>query len=190
MNNLLQKLMLGGSSAALVAAMPMVALAQGFAVIEQVLVYASRITIAGYTQPTPVTVVGSAQLEKDAFANIQDAIRDLPQVSAPPSSFSNTSGAGGGGNAGENLINLRNLGNTRTLVLFDGQRVVASNITGGVDLSTLPTALVQRIDIVTGGASASWGSDAVAGVVNFVLNKNFHRFQGHGSGRRQHPPAV
>ena len=177
MNNLLQKLMLGGSTAALMAAMPIAsAMAQGDD-IEQVVVSASRITIAGYTQPTPVTVVGSAQLEKDAFANIQDAIRDLPQVSAPPSSISNTSGAGGGGNAGENLINLRNLGVTRTLVLFDGQRVVASNITGGVDISTLPTALVQRIDIVTGGASASWGSDAVAGVVNFVLNKNFDGFK-------------
>src|ERR1700743_969895 len=162
MENLLQKLMLGGSTAALVAAASLgSALAQSDD-IEQVVVSASRITIAGYTQPTPVTVVGAAQLEKDAYDNIQDAVRDLPQVSAPPSSISNTSGAGGGGNAGENLLNLRNLGASRTLVLYDGQRVVASNITGGVDISTLPSVMVQRIDIVTGGASATWGSDAVA----------------------------
>jgi iron complex outermembrane recepter protein len=179
MDNLWQKLMLGGSTAALMATMPIAgALAQDSSGdIEQVVVSASRVTIAGYTQPTPVTVVGSAQLEKDAFANIQDAVRELPQVTAPPSSYSATADSGGGGNAGENLLNLRNLGVTRTLVLFDGQRVVSSNISGGVDISTLPSSLVQRVDVVTGGASAAWGSDAVAGVVNFVLNKNFDGFK-------------
>jgi len=178
MDNLFQKLMLGGSTAALLAVMPAFdALAQDNNDIEQVVVSGSRVTIAGYTQPTPVTVVGSAQLEKDAFANIQDAVRQLPQVTAPPSSYSATADSGGGGNAGENLLNLRNLGVSRTLVLFDSQRVVASNITGGTDISTLPSSLVQRVDVVTGGASAAWGSDAVAGVVNFVLNKNFDGFK-------------
>ena len=178
MDSLFQKLMLGGSTAALMAAMPIAgAMAQGGNDIEQVVVSASRITIAGYTQPTPVTVVGSAQLEKDAFANITDAIRELPQVTAPPSSYSTNAGGGGPGSAGENLLNLRSLGTNRTLVLFDNQRVVASNISGGVDIGTLPSALVQRIDVVTGGASAAWGSDAVAGVVNFVLNKNFDGFK-------------
>jgi outer membrane receptor protein involved in Fe transport len=141
--------------------------------IEQVVVSASRITIAGYTAPTPVTVVGAAQLESDAFANIADAVRELPQVTAPPASESTSLSAGGPGNTGANFLNLRNLGITRTLVLFDGQRVVASNITGGVDVTTLPSTIIQRVDVVTGGASAAWGSDAVAGVVNFVLNKNF-----------------
>jgi outer membrane receptor protein involved in Fe transport len=178
MDSLFQKLMLGGSTAALMAAMPIAgAMAQGGNDIEQVVVSASRITIAGYTQPTPVTVVGSAQLEKDAFANITDAVRELPQVNAPPSTYSTNAGGGGPGSAGENILNLRNLGTTRTLVLFDNQRVVASNISGGVDIGTLPSALVQRIDVVTGGASAAWGSDAVAGVVNFVLNKNFDGFK-------------
>src|SRR5581483_18498 len=72
------------------------------------------------------------------------------------------------------------LGVVRTLVLFDGQRVVTSNpnsggppAIGGVDLSTIPSSVIQRVDIVTGGASAAWGSDAVAGVVNLVINKNF-----------------
>jgi iron complex outermembrane recepter protein len=179
MDNLLQKLMLGGSTVALLAAMPTAeAIAQATDnAIEQVVVSASRVTIAGYSQPTPVTVVGAAQLEKDAFANITDAVRELPQVTAPPSSYSTNAGGGGPGSAGENILNLRNLGNTRTLVLFDSQRVVSSNISGGVDIGTLPSALVQRIDVVTGGASAAWGSDAVAGVVNFVLNKNFDGFK-------------
>ena len=179
MDRLLQKLLLGCSSAAVVASGSLTsAFAQiGGTPIEQVVVSASRISIAGYSQPTPVTVVGAAQLEKDAFANITDAVRELPQVTAPPSSYSTNAGGGGPGTAGENILNLRNLGTTRTLVLFDGQRVVASNISGGVDIGTLPSALVERVDVVTGGASAAWGSDAVAGVVNFVLNKNFQGFK-------------
>jgi outer membrane cobalamin receptor len=179
MNKLWQKLMLSGSSMALfTAASAMGALAQGDNTdIEQVVVSASRITVAGYTQPTPVTVVGATQLNSDAYSDIMDSLRNLPQVTAPSALASSTNGSGSGGNAGEQLLNLRDLGSTRTLVLFDGQRVVASNITGGVDVSTLPSSLIQRVDVVTGGASAVWGSDAVAGVVNFVLNKNFTGFK-------------
>ena len=119
MDNLFQKLMLGGSTAALMAAMSASdALAQSpDNNIEQVVVSASRVTIAGYAQPTPVTVVGSAQLEKEAFANITDAVRQLPQVNAPPSTYSTNAGGGGPASAGENILNLRNLGATRTLVL-------------------------------------------------------------------------
>ena len=124
-----------------------------------------------------MTVVGSAQLENNAYANIQDAVRELPQVNSPPSSFGNMNGGVGTGYAGINFVNLRNLGLTRTLVLFDSQRVVVSNLTGGVDINTLPSAIIQRVDVVTGGASAAWGSDAVAGVVNFILNKNFDGFK-------------
>jgi iron complex outermembrane recepter protein len=175
MDNLLQNLMLGASTAALVAAMSVTgAQAQGGGGdIEQVVVSASRVTIAGYTQPTPVTVVGAAQLERDAYSNITDAVRELPQVVTPPSSNGIENGGASQGSEGENLLNLRNLGIVRTLVLFDSQRVVVSNITGGVDVSTLPSAVISRVDVVTGGASAAWGADAVAGVVNFVLNKNF-----------------
>jgi iron complex outermembrane recepter protein len=181
MDNLFQKFMVGSSTAALIAAMSAGGVRaqdqNSNADIEQVVVSASRITIAGYTQPTPVTVIGAADLEKNAFANILDSVRELPEVTAPPSNISATNGSGGGANAGENLVNLRNLGATRTLVLFDNQRVVASNITGGVDITTLPTNVISRVDVVTGGASAAWGSDAVAGVVNFVLNKNFDGFK-------------
>ncbi len=146
--------------------------------VEQVVVSASRITIAGYQQPTPVTVVGGAQIQEAANPDIGDTVRDLPAVGISSSPLK-----GGGGNsvfnpvAGLSTVNLRDLGIVRTLVLFDGQRVVASNVSGGVDLGTIPTALVSRIDVVTGGASAAWGSDAVAGVVNLVLNKNFTGFK-------------
>lgn len=142
--------------------------------VEEVVVTGSRITTTGYQQPTPVTVVAEAQIQRDAKVSIGDTIRELPAVGTS----SSPNNGGGAGNivaaiTGVDTINLRQLGIGRTLVLFDGQRVVQSNITGGVDLGTVPTALVQRIDIVTGGASAAWGSDAVAGVVNLVLNKNF-----------------
>jgi outer membrane receptor protein involved in Fe transport len=191
MHDLLQKLMLGCSTAAVFAAGSLEAVhAQQTSTpastaaagnnndIEQVVVSASRISIAGYQQPTPVTVVGAAELEKNAYADIADAVRELPQVNSPPASFSASQGAASPGTSGVNLLNLRNLGILRTLILFDGQRVVQSNLTGGVDVTTIPSALVQRVDVVTGGASAAFGSDAVAGVVNFVLNKNYTGFKG------------
>ena len=144
---------------------------------EQVIVSASRINIAGYQQPTPVTVVGAEQLARDAQTDIGDVIRQLP-------AFGTSSGPNNSSSAnfivsstpGIDVVNLRQLGVLRTLVLFDGQRVVASSVSGGVDLSTMPSSLVQRVDVVTGGASAAWGSDAVAGVVNVILNKNFDGF--------------
>ena len=147
--------------------------------VEQVVVSASRISIAGYQAPTPVTVVGAEQIARDSKTSIGDVIRELPAVG---NSSSPTNG-GGAGNivsaiTGVDTVNLRNLGITRTLVLFDGQRVIQSNITGGSDLSTVPSSLVQTIQVVTGGASAAWGSDAVAGVVNLIINKNFTGLKG------------
>ena len=174
MNNLWQKLMLGGSTVALLTAATTVgALAQND--IEQVVVSASRISIQGYTQPTPVTVIGAAQLEADAFTDVGDAVREMPALgsSVSPDNGGNL-GLASQGTAGLSELGLRQLGPTRTLILFDGQRVVSSDVQGNtVDTGTLPQAIIQRVDIVTGGASAAWGSDAVSGVINFVINKNF-----------------
>jgi iron complex outermembrane receptor protein len=121
-----------------------------------------------------VTVVDDAQIQRDAKVSIGDTIRELPAVGSSQSpSNGNNNNQVSAGIAGLDTVNLRQLGANRTLVLLDGQRVVASNITGIVDLGTIPTILVQRVDVVTGGASAAWGSDAVAGVVNLALNKKF-----------------
>ncbi len=141
---------------------------------ETIVVTGSRIAVSGYTAPTPVTVVGEEIIQRDAKVSIGDTIRELPAVGASASP-NNGAGAGNivGGITGLDTINLRQLGTTRTLILFDGQRVTQSNVTGQVDIGTMPTMLVQRIDVVTGGASAAYGSDAVAGVVNLVLNRNF-----------------
>src|ERR1700749_1638176 len=144
MNNLLQKLMLGGSSAALFAAMPVAAFAQG-GDIEQVWVSASRIQIAGYQQPTPVSVIGAAQLLEADNADVGDTLRQMPSMgnSQTPEKGSNAN-AGNYGALGVSGINLRNLGPTRNLVLIDGQRTVYAAVTAGVDLSIVPSTLVQR----------------------------------------------
>jgi iron complex outermembrane recepter protein len=146
--------------------------------LQEVTVSASAISIVGYEAPTPVTTVGIQQLQSDARTDIADVMRALPTFSGSPSpensDYSNLVAAGV---TGEDLLNLRNLGVNRTLVLFDGQRVVDANIEGGVDTSLIPSILIDRVDTVTGGASAIWGSDAVAGVVNFIINKNFNGVQ-------------
>jgi iron complex outermembrane recepter protein len=186
MENLCKKLMLGGSMAAMLAAISASAEAQDNTQPESVTVSASRIQIQGYEAPTPVTVIGVEQLNRDAKVDIGDAIRELPQVGGRGDSPSNGAHSGNAsqGDAGLDTVDLRGLGVVRTLVLFDGQRVVTSNpnsggapAIGGVDLSTIPSNMIERVDVVTGGASAAWGSDALAGVVNLVINKHFTGFK-------------
>src|ERR1043165_7088925 len=192
MRNLVQTLKLSGSTAAIVAATlsfgsSIQAQAQNAAPVEQVQVTASRISIAGYQAPTPLTVVNADTIARDAHLDLGHQIRQLPSVgqSWSPDTGSN-SGQGSQGNADLSTIELRNLGNIRTLVLFDGQRITMSNpnagtppfAIGGVDLSTLPQTVVQRVEVVTGGASAAWGSDAVAGVVNLIIDRNFSGIKG------------
>ena len=166
-------------SAAILALSAGAAMAQQAAdTVESVVVSSSRISISGVEAPTPVTVVNAEKLESNAYGNIAESVRQLPMVDSNPTSFGRQQGGAAPGTAGANIISLRNLGDSRTLTLFDGQRVVNSNLTGGVDTTTLPSAIVSRVDVVTGGASAAWGSDAVAGVVNFVIDKSFVGFKG------------
>ena len=182
MNTLLKNLLLGGSASALAVG---AAYAQGAATpapadIETVNSSAGRLDLQGFTQPTPVTVIGIDTLNRDAKVNIGDEIRELPQIRGGTSisSGSNT-GCVVQVDAGLDSVALRNLGAQRNLVLFDHQRVTPSAIQEGiVDLSLIPTGLVQRVDVVTGGASAAWGSDAVTGVINIVINKTYEGFKG------------
>lgn len=137
-----------------------------------IVVTGSRVARAGYQAPTPTTIIDQTQLQAAPQANIANYVNQLPAVSN--STTPRTTGPGvGGGTGGANFLNLRSLGVNRTLVLLDGRRVVASATSGAVDINMLPTTLIQRVDVVTGGASAAWGSDAVAGVVNFVLDTRF-----------------
>lgn len=147
--------------------------------LDTITVSSSRIKRQdGFAEATPVSVIGAEALKREARVDIADLIRQMPAFgsSSSPSNGRNQSLVTAG-TGGLNLVNLRNLGFNRTLVLFDGQRVGASNIAGGVDMSTIPTSLVERVEVVTGGASAAWGSDAIAGVVNVLLNKKFRGFE-------------
>ena len=149
--------------------------------VEEVVVTGSRIVRDGYEAPTPVTVVGVEQLQTQATTNIADTLNLLPQFSGSSTPIS-TAGGVNGHTQGINGLNLRGLGSSRTLVLLNGQRVVGSVSTGLVDVNQLPQQLVSRVDTVFGGASAEYGSDALTGVVNFVLDTKFTGVKGEVSG--------
>ena len=142
--------------------------------VEAVTVTGSRVISDITLSPTPITVVSAEQLSATTPTDIPDALNKLPDFIG--GNTPRTQGNGSTNNGG-NTLNLRNLGQARTLVLLDGQRVAPSNQGGTVDTDTLPQMLVSRVDVVTGGASAVYGSDAVAGVVNFILDKNFNGFK-------------
>jgi iron complex outermembrane receptor protein len=139
--------------------------------VGEVLVTGSRVVRDGYQAPTPTTVVGVEQMKQQAITELVDISRNLP-------AFRNQGGARSGSNSsangGQGSLNLRGLGANRNLILLDRRRVVPSTGNGIVDVNILPSALVNRIDVVTGGASAAWGSDAVSGVINFVLDTKFN----------------
>ncbi len=160
--------------AASVLALTVGARAQQQESVEAVTVTGSRVISDITLSPTPLTVVTAEQLSATTPTNIPDGLNKLPDFigGATPRTQGN-----GSTNNGGNTLNLRNLGQSRTLVLLDGQRVAPSNQNGTVNVDALPQMLVSRVDVVTGGASAVYGSDAVAGVVNFVLDKNFNGFK-------------
>lgn len=132
----------------------------------------SRISRSGYDAPTPVSVISEAELKAEPQANISDYVNTLPSVRGSQTSSTN-SGSLSNGQAGIATVNLRSLGAARTLVLIDGQRSVASTPVGFVDTQTVPQGLIKGVEVVTGGASSAYGSDAVAGVINFSLNRDF-----------------
>jgi outer membrane receptor protein involved in Fe transport len=143
---------------------------------QEILVTGSRITASGFSAPTPTTVIGAKDIAKTAEPNIFNTIVQLPSLMG---STGRTTGVAttSSGTQGLSSFSLRGLGTIRTLTLLDGQRFVGANVTGVPDISQFPQLLVSRVDVVTGGASASYGSDAVGGVVNFVTNKKFTGFK-------------
>jgi iron complex outermembrane recepter protein len=126
----------------------------------------SRIVRDGMESPTPVTVVGTARMESLASPNIGDVLNSLPsfRATATPQTANIQPH-----DAGTSQADLRGLGPNRTLVLVDGRRFVPSTVEGTVDLNHIPNILIDRTEVVTGGASAQYGSDAVAGVVNLIM---------------------
>jgi iron complex outermembrane recepter protein len=140
--------------------------------VVEIIVTGSRISTSGFSQPTPTSVISAADIEKGAAPNLFNTIAALPALHGSTGRRANVNSTSNG-MQGLSSFNQRNLGVIRSLTLLDGQRVTPANINGVVDVSQFPQLLVKRVDVATGGASASYGSDAVAGVVNFVTDTEF-----------------
>ncbi len=155
--------------------------------LEQIVVTGSRIVRDGFEAPTPVSVLSVDDLNVMAQPNIADAVNRLPALQGSLGT-TNASTNVSSGTGGVNQLNLRALSAVRTLVLLDGKRVVGATLAGfenngsAVDINGFPGGLVSRVDVVTGGASAVYGSDALAGVVNFVLDREYSGIKGEVSG--------
>jgi iron complex outermembrane recepter protein len=147
--------------------------------LAEITVTGSRLRDTGMQTPTPVTVVTSEQMELLAPANIVESFKRLPQFLGGSDPTQN---GGIGTDAGQSVLNMRGLGENRTLVLLDGRRIVPSTYNGTVDINVLPQSLLDRTEVVTGGASAAYGTDAVAGVVNFILDTNYTGLRGRVQG--------
>ncbi|GLR70655.1 TonB-dependent receptor domain-containing protein [Agaribacter marinus] len=139
--------------------------------VEKISVTGSRIARANLVQATPVTSVSADDIEKSGTFDLGTVLAELPAIGGTSTASGN---ANNNGLAGLSLADLRRLDSSRTLTLVDGKRHVGSDAgTSVVDLNSIPAGLVQSVDIITGGASAIYGSDAVSGVVNVILKKDF-----------------
>jgi iron complex outermembrane receptor protein len=165
---------------------------------NEIIVTGSRVGRSTFETPNPITVLDSEDVENLGLVNVAEVVKQLPQNS----NFFAANNVGlGNFNVGAQLVNLRGLNpffGTRTLTLIDTRRVVATTAGGGVDITLVPSMLVGRVETVTGGASAVYGSDAIAGVVNVILDKNLEGFKAqadygattHGDGDDWHAAAA
>ena len=141
---------------------------------QAIVVTGSRIVSNGNNSPTPLTVVSAQELLATQPTSIASALQNLPVFQGSMGQNSGTGGGQGGPNGAANAPNIRNVGLYRTLTLFDGKRIQPTTDTGLVTIDMLPQMLLQRVDVVTGGVSAVYGSDAISGVVNFVTDTKFN----------------
>lgn len=140
--------------------------------LQRVEVTGSRIATANLESVSPVTVVGAKDIKLEGTRSVENLLNNLPQV------FADQGGSISNGSTGTATVNLRNFGADRTLVLVNGRRLPAGSPRNtAADLNQIPAALIKRVEVLTGGASAIYGSDAVAGVVNFIMNDNFQGVQ-------------
>src|SRR6187399_1223159 len=165
---------------------------------DEIIVTGSRVGRSTFDTPNPVTVLDSEDIEDLGLNNVAEVVKQLPQNS----NFFSANNVGlGNFNVGAQLVNLRGLNpffGTRTLTLIDTRRVVPTTAGGGVDITLVPSMLVGRTETVTGGASAVYGSDALAGVVNVILDKSLEGFKAqvdysattHGDGDDWHAAAA
>jgi outer membrane receptor protein involved in Fe transport len=137
--------------------------------MDEITVVGSRIVRPDYEATSPVVTVSEDTFKLSGEPQIETVLNQLPQLVPSITTTSNNPSNGGQAN-----VDLRGLGTVRTLVLVDGARVTPSNVNGVVDLNTIPAALIESVEILTGGSSATYGSDAISGVVNVKLKRNFN----------------
>jgi len=140
-----------------------------------IVVTGSLIRNPNMTSSTPVLVTDRKEIQLKQSNTAESLLRDIPGVVPAQGSAVNN------GTGGYSTVNLRGLGDNRNVVLLDGVRIVPATLTGVTDLNDIPLALIERVDVLTGGASTTYGADAVAGVVNFVTRRNFSGFEMDGS---------
>jgi outer membrane receptor protein involved in Fe transport len=134
---------------------------------ETIVVTGSLIKNPNLERATPVTVTSADEIDLKQLTNAEQVLRDIPGIVPSIGSAVNN------GNGGASFVNLRGLGSNRNIVLLDGQRLVPAELNGRFDLNNVPLALVERVDVLTGGASTTYGADAVSGVVNFITRRDF-----------------
>jgi len=143
------------------------AYAQDEAEVSEVVVTGSRIAIPGLQSASPIVTVGAEEIKLQATPEAEKILRLLPTVVPADGDAVNN------GTAGVSTINMRGMGPQRNLIMVDGKRMTPYNENGRVDVSNVPTAMLERVDVITGGASAVYGSDAISGAINFILKKDF-----------------
>lgn len=145
---------------------------------QDIVVTGSRLARSDLANSVPTLVVGSDSFENRGIENFADLATQLPQFAPAYGTSRTQSTFSGAAASGLNLVNLRNLGSVRTLTLVNGRRMAAgTTTTTSVDFNTIPTANISRVEVITGGASAIYGADAVAGVVNIITDKSLRGLQ-------------
>lgn len=139
--------------------------------VQAIIVTGSRISRKDYTSPSPILTTASESIAEAGASTVDNYLRQLPQFQPGSGEFSNNS-SGGTAGRGQSTLNLRGLGSQRNLILMDGRRLQSSEIGGAIDINTIPSLAVGSIEVISGGASATYGSDAISGVVNFKTRTN------------------
>jgi iron complex outermembrane receptor protein len=141
--------------------------------LEEIVITGSRITRRDFVSASPLVTAEMEAVANSGRVTVDDYLRDLPQFGPGSGDYSNDSN---GGTAGRATLNLRNLGAKRNLVLMDGRRLLSSGTDGAIDINTIPSLAIGNIEVITGGASATYGSDALSGVVNFKTRTDLDGF--------------
>jgi len=144
-------------------------------ILEEVIVTGSRIVRRDFSAPSPVVTIDKDDILTSAQPTLEEALNRMPQVRPDFGRTSNNPGTG------KSLVNLRGFGSNRTLVVLNGRRYAPAGIQSFVDINSIPQSLVERVEIVTGGATTVYGSDAVSGVINFLTRQDFEGLELEGS---------